>query len=357
MPDSLPSISRADWCSGCPAEKKLMWLVSTRSRRMPPIDTRRPAPRRASDEPRPPRRDRARPACIGPISQRSCGGAAVSAAARTPAASAPGPATSRSRPSRRRRRRCRRSARRGRGWSRATACRAPSCRWRRAAARTGTATVVDERLLAAAGRARALGVVLDDVHVVGDGQHHDQRQQHAAQHVEGEAHERVEPQRPEHADEHATSVSSVIRHERNSMKSAASVISRIGGVNVYGVGDGDAVVGLADLEAAVVVGARCPAAGGDRRPRGSRSMRLAAGVVDAILVEVDDDRDHRASAGDEVAAQERIGERRSRTTLGARRCGPARGDQRPHLDAGVVAARRSSSDRCWRWPGCRRATT
>ena len=35
----------------------------------------------------------------------------------------------------------------------------------------------------------------------------------------------------------APSVSTVIRHERNRMNSAASVISRIGGVNLIGVGD------------------------------------------------------------------------------------------------------------------------
>ena len=50
------------------------------------------------------------------------------------------------------------------------------------------------------GRAQLVIEVLDDVHVVGDGEHDDQRRQHAGEDVELEAHGRVEAERPEHAD-------------------------------------------------------------------------------------------------------------------------------------------------------------
>ena len=44
--------------------------------------------------------------------------------------------------------------------------------------------------------------VLHDVHVVRDREHDDQRHEHAGEDVVAEAHQRVEPERPEHADGH-----------------------------------------------------------------------------------------------------------------------------------------------------------
>ena len=70
----------------------------------------------------------------------------------------------------------------------------------------------------------------------------------------------------------------------------------------------DAVVGLADLEAAVVVGAH---AGGQLRIDDVVDLLddACANLVDAILVEADDDRRRRAILRDEVAADEIVLER------------------------------------------------
>ena len=76
--------------------------------------------------------------------------------------------------------------------------------------------------------------VLHDVHVVGDGEHDDERHEHAGEHVVAEAHQRVQAERPQHADADRDDASAaVFRHERNDrIDGAISVISRIGGVNL-----------------------------------------------------------------------------------------------------------------------------
>ena len=195
----------------------------------------------------------------------------------------------------------------------------------------------DERLLAAAGPLEGLGVVLDDVHVVGDGQHHDQRDEHAAQHVEAEPHERVEPDRPQHADQHRPERQrgDPPRAEQDEQRRHRHQQDRRGERD--GVGDGDPVVGLADLEAAVVVraqtGWQMPIDGGADALDGAGAFG-----VDAILVEVDHDRQDRGVAGDQIAAQEGVGERGLHHGRGVDGAGAR--DQRPHLDPGVLAAGR-----------------
>ena len=42
--------------------------------------------------------------------------------------------------------------------------------------------------------------VLHDVHVVGDRQHDDERHEHAGEDVVAEPHQRIQPERPQHAD-------------------------------------------------------------------------------------------------------------------------------------------------------------
>ena len=57
--------------------------------------------------------------------------------------------------------------------------------------------------------------VLHDVHVVGNREDDDERHDHAGEDVVGEAEQRIEAERPEHADADASSVSTVFRHDRN----------------------------------------------------------------------------------------------------------------------------------------------
>ena len=78
--------------------------------------------------------------CSGADEPRSCGAAPPRPSASS-AASARARARSRSRPSRRWPRRCRTTGPRRCRWWPATASPAPSCRWRRAAARTGARTL------------------------------------------------------------------------------------------------------------------------------------------------------------------------------------------------------------------------
>ncbi len=145
--------------------------------------------------------------------------------------------------------------------------------------------------------------VLHDVHVVGNRQHDDERHEHARQDVEAETHQRVEAKSPEQADEHGKhrqqrlaprpkgEVDRQHREEQDRWGELALVVER------------DAIVGLADLEAAVVVGAD---------PSGQPWIDdvvdllddAGADLVDAILVEADDDRRRRAIFRDEVTANE-----------------------------------------------------
>ena len=145
--------------------------------------------------------------------------------------------------------------------------------------------------------------VLHDVHVVGNRQHDDERHEHAREDVEAETHQRVEAKRPEQADEHGEhrqqrlaprpkgEVDRQNREEQDRRGELALVVER------------DAIVGLADLEAAVVVGA--DASG---QPWIDDVVDLlddaGADLVDAVLVEADDDRRRRAIFRDEVTADE-----------------------------------------------------
>ena len=97
--------------------------------------------------------------------------------------------------------------------------------------------------------------VLHDVHVVGDRQHDDERHEHAREDVVAEAHQRVEAERPEQADEHGEHRQQRLapRAEREVDRQHREEQDRRGELAL--VVERDAVVGLADLEAAVVVGA------------------------------------------------------------------------------------------------------
>ena len=111
----------------------------------------------------------------------------------------------------------------------------------------------------------------------------------------------------------------------------------------------DAVVGLADLEAAVVVGAHA------RRQLGIDDVvnlldDAGADLVDAILVEADDDRRRRAILGDEVAADQVVLEGAAPDVSRI-----ARGEvleQRPDFEPAFVGRRPSGPRRSSPWPGC-----
>ena len=150
--------------------------------------------------------------------------------------------------------------------------------------------------------------VLHDVHIVGNGQHDDERHEHAREHVVAVPHERVQAERPEERDEDGEhrqhrlapgaerEVDRQNREEQDRRRELALVVER------------DAVVGLADLEAAVVVRAH---ARGQLRIDDVVDLLDDAGadLVDAVLVEAHDDRRRPAILRDEIAADEVVLER------------------------------------------------
>ena len=203
MPDSCWSITSADWCSGWSLGEEVDVVG---------VDAQAQVPRRPQ-APSTPRVATASTGCAWRIEKRAtrCIGPDQVALLRRDAVLGlqqhqqrrhEARATSRSRPSRRPRRRCRTRARRRRRWWRATAGRAPWCRWRRAAATNRCSDARLERVLLAARRAQLVVEVLHDVHVVGDRQDHHQRRQHAGEHVVAEPHQHEQAHRPDDADEH-----------------------------------------------------------------------------------------------------------------------------------------------------------
>ncbi len=177
--------------------------------------------------------------------------------------------------------------------------------------------------------------VLHDVHVVGDGEHDDERDEHAGENVVAEPHQRVQAERPQQADEDREHRQQGLapraeRHvdgensdEQDWRREPALIVER------------DAVVGLADLEAAVVVGAHAG------RQLGIDDVvnlldDAGADFVDAILVEADDDGRRRSILGHEIAADQVVGEGAAPDVSGI-----ARGEvleQRPDFQPAFVAA-------------------
>ena len=149
--------------------------------------------------------------------------------------------------------------------------------------------------------------VLHDVHVVGNREHDDEREEHAGEHVVAVAHQRVEPERPEnagadrdHGDERLAprSEGEVDRRQRDDhdrRHELPLVVER------------DAVVGLADLEGPVVVRLH---AGGDLRVDDVVDPLDDAGTdaVDAILVEAHHDRGDGRVVRHEIAADQVVAE-------------------------------------------------
>ena len=204
-----------------------------------------------------------------------------------------------------------------------------------------------ERLLAVA-VPPLLVLVLHDVHVVGDREDDDERHDHAGEHVVGEAEQRVEPERPEHADRRANSVSTVLRHERNVSVDREDREQQDRRRELALVVEGDAVVGLADLEAAVVVR---PDPGGSRgstmswirwmTPARTASMRSSSKLTtSAVTVASSETRSPRISSSSSA--------RRRGTASGPLVAGDV--DQPPHVEA----VGHGVDDR-WRSRGCRRA--
>ena len=267
MPDSSSSITRADCPSGWLALKKLMWLVSTRRSRMPSAGDERDRDRRRRGRVRDAASRTSRSARIGSTRYLSCG---VSRRLRLHQAQHRRHEHERDHevdhdPDRRP------DAERPDRDDVARGERQHAERRRRAGAEQRRRQVRDRRLERCLRRlvAALLVPVLHDVHVVGDREHDDQRDEHAGEHVVAVAEQRVEPERPQHADadrddrqQHLApraerQVDGEQRDDEDRRRERALVVER------------DAVVGLADLEAAVVVRLHARRAAADRRGRGS----------------------------------------------------------------------------------------
>ena len=171
--------------------------------------------------------------------------------------------------------------------------------------------------------------VLHDVDVVRDGEHDDERDDHAGQHVVGEAEQRVQPQRPEHAhrDRDERQQRFPERAKRDVDRQYRQQDDRRGECPL--IVEGDAVVGFADLQAAVVVGAHTLR---QRRIHDVVDLLDDAGPngVDPILVEADNQRRDPRIVGDEVAADQIVLD--GTPPQRVRAAGAREIDQRPHLE-------------------------
>ena len=155
----------------------------------------------------------------------------------------------------------------------------------------------------------------------------------------------------------ATIIRPVIRHERNIRRCAAIVSSQNRRRQVPGVGERDAVVGLADLEAAVVERLHAGRQPGidqrvdlldARRPRTS-SMRSSSKVTTmAVTVPSSDTRSPRSSGSSSTVGRALLRPRPGRSTssrgAAALRCRHRRLGDRP-----------AGCGRCWPSPGSARA--
>ena len=162
---------------------------------------------------------------------------------------------------------------------------------------------LDERTLTATGGPQLVREMLHDVHIVRHRQHQDQRGQHARQHVVLEAHQRVEAHRPDRADqdredhEHRQPpgtehhIDAEDHQDQNRRREHRRVRQR------------DAIVGLADLEAAVVVRLH-PAWEPGIDHLVNRVDHCTTVIVDPVLVERNHDRRHGAVLGQEITAKQ-----------------------------------------------------
>ena len=159
----------------------------------------------------------------------------------------------------------------------------------------------------AAGGAQILREVLHDVHVVRDGEDHHQRRQHAGEDVVGESHEHIQAHRPDEADDNRAhdQQREPPRAEHEEQRADGQEQDRR--CEVSQIRLRDLVVGLADLEAAVVV--RLHAV---REPRVDQAVNaiddVAAHVVDAVLVEGDDEGRDGPVFRDEITAEQPVRE-------------------------------------------------
>ena len=162
-----------------------------------------------------------------------------------------------------------------------------------------------ERVFLVTRGAQLVVEVLHDVHVVGNSQDDHQRRQHAREDVVAEPHHHEQPHRPDDADEHG--------HDEDAGDAPRAEQHEDGGDGeqedrrrqLLCVLEGDAVVGLADLEAAVVVHGH---AGGQPRVDELVDAIDDAGAngIDPVLVEADQDAGDHPVLGHEIAAQQEV---------------------------------------------------